>query len=158
MLLLMCLTSSQMVMGQRVVPNQRKQNVQRVRRLQTMPTKTEKEETKATVSPQQEEKIFDVVEEMPHFQGGHDELMKWLGENTKYPQEAKQAQIQGRVLVSFVVEPDGSLSNAKIIRGVHESLDQETVRLVNVMPKWVPGKQNGKLVRVKYNLPIQFKL
>ena len=104
------------------------------------------------------DKIFDVVEEQPSFPGGIGALMSWLGENVHYPKVAEKNGIQGRVVVSFVVERDGSVSNVIVERGVDPSLDKEAVRVTSAMPNWNPGKQNGKVVRVKYNLPITFKL
>ncbi len=113
-----------------------------------------KEEPKVEVA----QKIFDVVEQQPSFPGGNAALMQWLGQNIHYPAVAEENGIQGRVVVSFVVEPDGSISNVQVVRGVDPSLDKEAVRVCKQMPKWNPGKQNGQAVRVKYNLPVQFKL
>ena len=101
---------------------------------------------------------FDVVEEMPEFPGGSDALMKYLATNVHYPEAAEKAGVQGRVIVTFVVDSDGSISDASIIKSVDPSLDQEALRLVNSMPKWTPGKQDGKVVRVKYTIPISFAL
>ena len=105
-----------------------------------------------------ETKVYDVVEEMPQFVGGTSALMQYLGTNTKYPKEAYEAHLQGRVAVSFVVRKDGSVSNAEISRSVAPSLDAEALRVVQSMPKWTPGKQNGKPVNVKYVVPITFKM
>ena len=101
---------------------------------------------------------FDVVEEMPEFPGGSDALMKYLATNVHYPEAAEKAGVQGRVIVTFVVDSDGSISDASILKSVDPSLDQEALRLVNSMPKWTPGKQKGKAVRVKYTIPIAFAL
>lgn len=101
---------------------------------------------------------FNIVEEMPEFLGGLDQLMKYLSENIKYPEEAIEKGIQGRVLVNFVVEPDGSVSNVKVSRSLGGGCDEEAIRVVKSMPKWKPGKQRGKVVRVSYILPIFFKL
>ena len=101
---------------------------------------------------------FDVVEEMPQFPGGNDALMKYLASNVRYPEVAEKAGIQGRVIVTFVVGSDGSISDATILKSVDPSLDQEALRLVNGMPNWTPGKQDGKPVRVKYTIPISFAL
>ena len=101
---------------------------------------------------------FDVVEEMPEFPGGSDALMKYLATNVHYPEAAEKAGVQGRVIVTFVVDSDGSISDANILKSVDPSLDQEALRLVNSMPKWTPGKQKGKAVRVKYTIPIAFAL
>ena len=105
-----------------------------------------------------EEKVFNVVEQMPAFPGGMDEMMKYLSMNVRYPEAAKKAGLQGRVVVQFVVEADGSVSNAKVVRSVNEELDAEAVRVIEKMPKWKPGMQDGKAVRVRYNIPIAFRL
>ena len=106
----------------------------------------------------QEKKVFDVVEQMPHFPGGDAALMQFLRENIKYPETAEKNGIQGRVICTFVVENDGSVTNVQILRSVDDLLDEEAVRVIQAMPKWVPGKQNGEPVFVKYTLPITFKL
>lgn len=105
-----------------------------------------------------EEEIFQIVEEMPSFPGGEPKVMEYIGKNIKYPQIARESGIQGRVFVSFVVECDGSISNAKVLRGIGGGCDEEAVRVVTNMPKWKPGKQHGKAVRVSYLLPVNFKL
>ena len=109
------------------------------------------------VAPQ-EGVIFQVVEEMPEFPGGMGEAMKFLGRNIKYPVVAQQAKIEGRVIVQFVVERDGNLSNIHVVRGVSPELDAEAIRVIGLMPKWKPGKQRGKEVAVKYTVPIMFRL
>ena len=103
-------------------------------------------------------KVYDIVEQMPSFPGGVTELMKWLDSHVRYPTAAIRDGIQGRVFVSFIVEPNGSVSNAKLVRRVDPRLDQEALRVVAEMPKWIPGKQHGAAVRVKYNVPVTFKL
>ena len=103
-------------------------------------------------------KVYEIVEDMPTFPGGVTELMKWLDSHVRYPTAAIRDGIQGRVFVSFIVEPNGSVSNAKLVRRVDPSLDQEALRVVAEMPKWIPGKQHGAAVRVKYNVPVTFKL
>ena len=105
-----------------------------------------------------EQQIFTVVESMPEFPGGMGALMKYLAENIKYPSLAKESGIQGRVFINFVVEPDGSISNVKVLRGIGGGCDEEAVRVVKNMPKWKPGMQRGKPVRVSYNLPVKFTL
>ena len=105
-----------------------------------------------------ETEIFTVVESMPEFPGGMGELMKFLAKNIKYPPLAKESGIQGRVFINFVVEPTGAISNVKILRGIGGGCDEEAVRVVESMPKWKPGKQRGKNVRVSYNLPVKFTL
>ena len=114
---------------------------------------SEKQESRAV-----EGEVFQVVEEMPEFPGGMPECMKWLGQNIKYPAEAKEKGVQGRVIVQMVVEKDGTITNAKVVRGVDPLLDAEALRVVNQSPKWKPGMQKGEAVRVKYTLPIMFKL
>ena len=105
-----------------------------------------------------EQEIFQIVEEMPAFPGGEAKLMEYVGKNVKYPQIARESGIKGRVFVSFVVEPDGSVSNVKVLRGIGGGCDEEAMRVVKAMPKWKPGKQRGKAVRVSYMLPVNFQL
>ena len=95
---------------------------------------------------------------MPSFPGGPAELMKWLGSHVQYPAIAQENGVQGRVIVAFVVEKDGSVTDVTVVRSVDPSLDKEAARVVRQMPKWIPGKQNGAAVRVKYNVPVTFKL
>ena len=101
---------------------------------------------------------FDVVEKMPEYPGGIEAFMKFLSENIHYPESASKAGIQGRVLVNFIVEKDGSISNIHVIQNVNEYLDAEAIRVVGAMPKWTPGMYDGKAVRVKYTVPISFRL
>ena len=118
-----------------------------------------KEEIKAPEPPKvEEEKVFDVVEQMPSFPGGNTALMKFLNENIHYPVVAQENGVQGRVVVSFVVERDGHITDVQIARSVDPSLDKEAQRVVKSMPKWIPGKQNGSAVRVKFNVPVSFRL
>jgi len=105
-----------------------------------------------------EEEIFIIVEEMPSFPGGEVKMMEYLAKNIKYPQMARESGIQGRVFINFVVEPDGHVSNVKVMRGIGGGCDEEAIRVVKAMPKWKPGKQRGKSVRVSYNLPVNFRL
>ena len=105
-----------------------------------------------------EQEIFKIVEEMPSFPGGEAKLMEYVGKNVKYPQIARETGIQGRVFVNFVVEPDGSVSNVTVLRGIGGGCDEEAMRVVKNMPKWKPGKQRGKPVRVQYMLPVNFRL
>ena len=104
------------------------------------------------------DKVYVVVERMPSFPGGDSALLKYLFENVKYPMSALKVQKQGRVMVCFTVEKDGAISNVKVSRSVTPSLDAEAVRAIKSMPKWSPGKQGGEFVRVKYNVPVTFKL
>jgi protein TonB len=104
------------------------------------------------------QQIFTVVEEMPSFPGGDGELLRFLSSSIKYPVIAQENGIQGRVTCAFVVNRDGSVVDAEVVRGVDPSLDKEALRVINTMPKWTPGKQRGKPVRVKYTVPVTFKL
>ena len=111
------------------------------------------------VKPKEEEnKVFDVVEQMPSYPGGMGALMQYLSSHIKYPVIAEENGIQGRVICTFVVERDGSITDVKIAKSVDPSLDKEAMRVVSSMPKWIPGKQNGSAVRVKYTLPVTFRL
>ena len=114
--------------------------------------------TKVTKKTGTNDKVYVVVEQMPSFPGGDSALLKYLFENIKYPMSALKAQKQGRVMVRFTVEKDGAISDVKVARSVTPSLDAEAVRVVKAMPKWTPGKQGGQLVRVRYNVPVSFKL
>ena len=102
--------------------------------------------------------VFDEVDEMPQFPGGMAGMMQYLSQNIRYPQDAREAGAQGRVIVSFIVEKDGSISNAKVAKPTYSSLDDEALRVISGMPKWTPGKQNGEAVRVKYSFPVSFRL
>ena len=104
------------------------------------------------------QKVFDVVEVMPSFPGGQGALIQYLNSHVKYPVVAQENGIQGRVTISFVVERDGSITDVKVARSVDPSLDKEAARVVSSMPRWTPGKQNGSAVRVKFNVPVVFRL
>ena len=119
-----------------------------------------KEDIKAPEPPKHEEetKIFTVVEQMPLFPGGDAALMGYLRDNIHYPTVAAENGVQGRVVVGFVVERDGSITDVNVLRSVDPSLDREAVRVVKSMPRWTPGKQNGSAVRVKYQVPVTFRL
>ena len=121
-------------------------------------TENKKDNAEATESRAVEGEVFQVVEEMPEFPGGMAECMKWLGQNIKYPAEAIEKGIQGRVIVQMIVERDGTITNANVVRGVDPLLDKEALRVVNLSPKWKPGMQRGQAVRVKYTLPVMFRL
>jgi len=117
------------------------------------------EEVKEQVIQQEAPKeIFTVVEEQPGYPGGDEARIKYLQENIKYPDEAKELGVQGKVFVTFVVEVDGSITDVKVLRGIGAGCDEEAIRVVKNMPKWVPGKQRGVPVRVQFNLPIKFTL
>lgn len=105
-----------------------------------------------------EAEIFTVVESMPEYPGGAEEMMRFIAQNIKYPPIARESGIQGRVFVNFVVEPNGSVSNVKVLRGIGGGCDEEAIRVVQSMPKWTPGRQRGKAVRVSFNLPVRFTL
>ena len=105
-----------------------------------------------------EGKIFTVVEEMPSFPGGEEELFKYLQRNIKYPAIARENGISGRVYVTFVVDKDGKIKDAKILRGIGGGCDEEALRVVRNMPEWKSGRQNGRPVQVQYNLPVNFTL
>ena len=107
---------------------------------------------------EEEQQIFEVVEEAPEFPGGMGALMKFLGSNIKYPTIAQENGVQGRVIVQFVVNKDGSIVDAKVMRSVDPYLDKEALRVVSSMPKWKPGKQRGKAVRCRYTVPVMFRL
>ena len=109
--------------------------------------------------PKEEEtKVFDVVEVMPTFPGGQQALFEWLSKNIKYPVVAEENGVQGRVIVTFVVERNGSITDVQVAKSVDPSLDKEAVRVVKAMPHWIPGKQNGSAVRVKFTVPVTFRL
>ncbi len=118
----------------------------------TPPAAVEEEEEEAS------QPIFTVVEQMPEFPGGMTELLKYLAKAIRYPVIAQENGVQGRVVCSFVVNRDGSIVDAEVLRGVDPSLDQEALRVISTMPKWKPGMQRGKPVRVKYTVPVTFRL
>lgn len=109
------------------------------------------------IAPPPSERIYGVVEQMPSFPGGQKKMMEYLAKNTQYPEECKDSGVQGRVIVSFVVEKDGSISGVKVVKGLHPLLDYEAMRVVSFMPKWIPGKQNGVPYRVEYIIPVTFR-
>lgn len=115
------------------------------------PPVEKKEEVKQVV----ENKVFDIAEQMPSFKGN---VNQWLASNLSYPAVAAENGVQGRVIVQFVVEKDGSVSNVQVVRSVDPALDREAVRVVKSMPRWNPGMNNGQPARVKYTLPVTFKL
>ena len=113
----------------------------------------------ASVVEEVEEEIFVLVESMPEFPGGQQEMMKFLAENIKYPVIAQENNVQGRVICQFVVEKDGKVTDIQVVRSSGDaSLDKEAKRVIESMPKWKPGKQRGKAVRVKYTIPVNFRL
>ena len=120
--------------------------------IEITPVKIEEEEE------EEEQQIFTVVENDPEFPGGMEALYKYLAQNIKYPQLARDNNITGRVYVTFVVERDGSITGCKVLRDIGGGCGAEAVRVVKSMPKWTPGKQRGKAVRVQFNLPVNFNL
>lgn len=119
----------------------------------------ERDEPMHMGSPAQEgDQVLTIVEQMPEFPGGPEKMFAYFAKYSRYPEDAKEAGVQGKVYLSFVVEKDGSISNVNVIRGVYPSLDQEAIRVVKTMPKWNPGKQNGRVCRTAYNLPFAFVL
>lgn len=119
--------------------------------------KVEKAQEPVTKS-QKDEEIFTVVEEMPSFPGGKDAMFKFISTNIKYPESARKNGVHGRVFISYVVEKDGKINDVEIIRGFDKECDAEALRVVKMMPNWNPGKEKGKAVRTKFNLPIAFML
>ena len=114
--------------------------------------------SRITEAAAQDEKVFTVVEEQPEFNGGYDAMMAFIRENLRYPADARQQGVEGTVYVSFIVETDGRVTSPKIIRGISPACDDEVVRIMELMPKWKPGKQSGQDVRVRFVLPIKFSL
>ena len=130
-------------------------------------TEDAKEEVVAPVSPEAKEapadstakeEVFMVAEQMPEFPGGMKVLLKFLQDNLKYPENAMKNNVQGRVIVQFVVEKDGTPTEFKVLRPVDPDLDAEALRVMKAMPKWKPGMQKGQVVRVKFTVPVSFKL
>ena len=111
-----------------------------------------------TVVSQTNQKVFDTVEQMPEYPGGMQAMIAFLQTNMKYPEDAAKQKVEGRVMVQFVVETDGSVTDVHVAKQVFPSLDAEAIRVVQAMPKWTPGKDKGRVVRVKYNLPIVFRM
>ncbi len=111
-----------------------------------------------TVVSQKNQKVYDTPEQLPEYPGGTPAMFEFLMRNLKYPKDAEKQKVEGRVMVMFVVETDGSLSDVKVAKQVFPSLDAEAIRVVQAMPKWTPGKDKGKVVRVQFNLPIVFRL
>lgn len=110
------------------------------------------------VQAQNVDEPFTIVEEMPKFPGGNTKMMKFIANNVKYPKEAEKNKIEGRSLVEFIIEKDGSISNVKTKVSTHPLLDKEAIRVIKAMPNWTPGTQKGKKVRVSFVIPIEFRL
>ena len=111
-----------------------------------------------TIEEEEADVIFQVVERMPEFPGGQAAMNRWLSDNIRYPVVAQEAGIQGRVILQFVVNADGSIVDIQVVRGVDPSLDREAIRVAQAMPRWSPGQQRGQAVRVMFTLPIHFRL
>ena len=111
-----------------------------------------------TVVSQKNQKVYDVAEQMPEYPGGMPAMFEFLMKNLQYPKDAEKQKVEGRVMVMFVVETDGSISDVKVAKKTFPSLDAEAVRVVQSMPKWTPGRDKGKVVRVQYTLPVSFRL
>ena len=122
-----------------------------VSQAQTTIGKSERKDTSVT-------KTWDIPETQPSFPGGKQKLMEFLASNTHYPEECLKDSIEGRVVVSFMIERNGEITDAKVVKGVHTAMDQEAVRVIQMMPRWCPGKINGQSRRVKYTLPFTFRL
>ena len=105
-----------------------------------------------------EEKVFEIVEQPPSFPGGESAMYEWLSKNINYPVIAQENNIQGRVTCQFVVGRNGEIEDVRVVRGVDPSLDKEAIRVIRAMPKWIPGRQGGNAVKVRYTLPVQFRL
>ena len=155
-MLLLCLLPAQTVMGQqhRRGTKARRHVIQRTRNN----PKTFKAPTVNKEMVEKEQLLYDEVDEMPEFPGGINALMTWLGENVSYPEESEKKGVQGTVVAMFVVESDGSVSNAEIEKSVDPLLDLEVLELITKMPNWKPGKKDGHPVRVLYHLPVKFQL
>lgn len=111
-----------------------------------------------TVVAQKNQKVFDIVEQMPEYPGGQAALFEYLSKNIKYPADAEKKKVEGKVFVTFVVDTDGKITDVSLLKKVFPSLDAEAVRVISAMPNWIPGKQKGQVVRVKYTVPIMFRL
>ena len=121
------------------------------------PPARQSEVGRANMKPD-ENGVYQIVEEMPHYPGGETAMMEYVAQNIVYPQEARDKEISGRVFVGFVVEKDGSIGEIKLLRGIGGGCDEEAVRVIKSMPKWEPGKMHGEPVRVSYQMPINFKM
>jgi TonB family protein len=111
-----------------------------------------------TLSDKSEDNVFVIVDEMPAFPGGSDSCEKFIKDNLQYPLIAVQNKIEGTVYIGFVIAPDGTITKISILRGIGSGCDEEALRIVKLMPKWMPGKNNGKTVWIQYNLPVKFSL
>ena len=110
-----------------------------------------------TVVAKKNQKVFDIVEQMPEYPGGQAALFEYISKNVKYPADAEKKKVEGKVFVTFVVDTDGKITDVSLLRKVFPSLDAEAIRVISGMPNWIPGKQKGQVVRVKYTVPIIFR-
>ena len=111
-----------------------------------------------TIVAKKNQKVFDIVEQMPEYPGGQAALFEFISKNVKYPEDAVKKKVEGKVFVTFVVDTDGKITDVSLLRKVFPSLDAEAIRVISAMPNWIPGKQKGQVVRVKYTVPIMFRL
>ena len=111
-----------------------------------------------TVVAKKNQKVFYIVEQMPEYPGGQAALFEFISKNVKYPEDAVKKKVEGKVFVTFVVDTDGKITDVSLLRKVFPSLDAEAIRVISAMPNWIPGKQKGQVVRVKYTVPIMFRL
>ena len=111
-----------------------------------------------TIVAKKNQKVFDIVEQMPEYPGGQAALFEFISKNVKYPDDAVKKKVEGKVFVTFVVDTDGKITDVSLMRKVFPSLDAEAIRVISAMPNWIPGKQKGQVVRVKYTVPIMFRL
>lgn len=123
----------------------------------TLPTAEEIAEMER-IKKEKDQKVFDIVEQQPQFPGGQNALTQWLGANMKYPKIAEENGIEGRVMMQFIVRSTGEITDIKVARSVDPSLDKEAIRVISSMPKWIPGKQGGEAVNVRYTMPLTFRL
>lgn len=126
--------------------------------IEKLEVKKEEPQPNSPFPPRPQEPVEEVPDEQAEFEGGQQALMTWLSQNMQYPAKAVEDDAQGRVLVGFIVNRDGSVDDVKVVKSVHPALDEEAVRVVKAMPKWKPGKKGGKTVRVRYTLPMTFKM
>lgn len=139
-------------------PGQSKGKTVRVKYTMPIMFRIDKKTDRALSVPSPESDVLQVAEKTAQFPGGEQALLKYLADNVKYPQIAKENGIKGRVIVSFIVEKDGSVTNAEVLNGVDPSLDKEAIRVVGTFPKWTPAEHDGQPVRIRYALPVQFNL
>lgn len=123
----------------------------------TLPTAEEIAEMER-IKKEKDQKVFDIVEQQPQFPGGQNALTQWLGANMKYPKIVEENGIEGRVMMQFIVRSTGEITDIKVARSVDPSLDKEAIRVISSMPKWIPGKQGGEAVNVRYTMPLTFRL